>query len=206
MPEIAEIPGRGIFFFKKVLAVISSLKVILLAAAVVALFAAGITTLTFTEFYSSIKPEKTVSDVVPSEYGLEYENPALQTEDGISLDAWFVPSGEKTNRTIVVLHGYLFDKNPVFPMADFLHEGFNILLPDFRCMGRSGGSYTSRGFHEKKDVAAAVKYLRKRNQTAIGLFEFSMGGAVAIMAAKNKGIDPVAADSNFAGLNDREKL
>ena len=155
--------------------------------------------------YSSIKPEKTVSDVVPSEYGLEYENLALQTEDGISLDAWFVPSGEKTNRTIVVLHGYLFNKSS-FPMADFLHEGFNILRLGFRCLGRSGGSYTSRGFRGKKDVAAAVNCLRKRNQTAIGLFGFSMGGAVAIMAAKNRGIDPVAADSSFAGLSDREKL
>ena len=66
----------------------------------------------------------------------------------------------------------------VFPMNTFLHDEFNLLLFDFRYPGRSGGSYASIGFHEKKDLEAAVKYLRnERNQSEIGLFGFSMGSS-----------------------------
>ena len=178
------------------------MKAALLVTVVVTIFVAGIVFIAFQKFYSSIKPEKNVSKITPSEYSMEYENVTLKTSDGIELDAWYVPSLKDTNRTIVVLHGYPYDKGNVFPMSTFLHDEFNLLLFDFRYMGRSGGSYTSIGFHEKKDLEAAVKYLRnERNQSEIGLFGFSMGGAVALMEAENGKVDAVVADSSYASLN-----
>ena len=41
---------------------------------------------------------------------MEYENVTLKTSDGIELDAWYVPSHKDTNKPIVVLHGYPYDK------------------------------------------------------------------------------------------------
>ena len=176
-------------------------NVILITAAVLAVSATAIIAIASLKFYSFIKPEKTVSSVKPSDYGLEYESVTLQTEDRVSLDAWFVPSKKKTDKVIVVFHGYPFDKGNILPTADFLQEEFNLLFFDFRYLGRSGGSYVSFGFHEQKDAAAAVRYLQERNQTGIGFFGISLGGAVAIMAAKDGKADAVVADSSFASLD-----
>ena len=177
------------------------MKAALWIIALIGVSTAVVVAVTFLEFYSSIKPEKKVSDVKPSDYSMEYDNVTLKTADGISLHAWQILSEKPTDRTIVVLHGYPYDKGNVFPKATFLHEEFNLFLFDFRYFGRSGGSYTSIGFHEKKDIETAVKYLKERNQSRIGLFGFSMGGAVALMEAENSKVDAVVADSSYASLN-----
>ena len=103
-------------------------NVILITAAVLAVSATAIIAIASLKFYSFIKPEKTVSSVKPSDYGLEYESVTLQTEDRVSLDAWFVPSKKKTDKVIVVFHGYPFDKGNILPTADFLQEEFNLLF------------------------------------------------------------------------------
>ena len=177
------------------------LKSLLVVLAFLFMLAVIVTGLAFSEFNSSIKPGKIVSNVTPSDYDLEYENVTLHTEDNISLDSWFVPSVSETNRSIIVLHGYPYDKGNAFPTAKFLAEEFNLLFFDFRYFGRSEGSHTSIGFNERKDVAAAVKYLRERNQTKIGLFGFSLGGAVGLMEAESSNVDAVVSDSSFASLD-----
>lgn len=153
-------------------------------------------------FYSAIRPQKFVSNTTPADFNLQYENVTLLTEDNLKLDAWFIPATDKTDKAVVVLHGYPFDKGNILPLATFLHEEFNLLLFDFRYLGRSEGSYTSVGFHEKKDLAAAVKFLRSsKNQTKIGALGFSLGGAVAIMGADKAKVDAIVTDSSYASLN-----
>ena len=102
-------------------------------------------------FISGIKPHKFISNITPSEFNLRYESVKLVTEDSIKLDAWYVPAANETKKTIIVLHGYPFDKGNVLPAVVFLHEKFNLLLLDFRYLGRSGGRYSSVGYHEQKD-------------------------------------------------------
>lgn len=172
------------------------LLLFLLLAAVIVVLAVSLST-----FYSSIRSQKFVSNTTPADLGMRYENVTLVTEDNIRLDAWFIPAANKTDKAVVVLHGYPFDKGNILPRATFLHDDFNLLLFDFRYLGKSGGSYTSIGFHEQKDLAAAVKFLRSsKNQTRTGALGFSLGGAVAIMGAKQTGLDAVVADSSYASL------
>lgn len=167
----------------------------LLAAAIVVL------AVSLSTFYSAIRPVKFVSSTTPADFNLRYENVTLVTEDSLKLDALFIPAVNKTNKAVVVLHGYPFDKGNILPLATFLHYDFNLLLFDFRYLGRSEGSYTSVGFHEQKDLDAVVKYLRGKNQTRIGALGFSLGGAVAIMGAKQTSLDAVVADSSYASLD-----
>lgn len=118
------------------------------------------------------------------------------------MDAWFVPAVNKTNKAVVVLHGYPFDKGNILPTATFLHDDFNLLLFDFRYLGRSESSYTSVGFHEQKDLTAAAEFLRSsKNQTKMGALGFSLGGAVAIMGADKVKVDAIVTDSSYASLD-----
>ena len=151
--------------------------------------------------YSAIRPQKFVSNTTPADFNLQYENVTLVTEDNLKLDTWFIPAANKTNKAVVVMHGYPFDKGNILPPATFLHDEFNLVLFDFRYLGKSEGSYNSVGIHEKKDLAAAVKYLHNsKNQTKIGALGFSLGGAVAIMGAKQNNLSAVVSDSSYASL------
>ena len=155
----------------------------------------------FSTFYQGIKPYKFVSNATPADFGLEFESLKLKTEDDLELDAWYVPASNRTDRSVIIMHGYPADKGNVLSTAVFLQERFNLLFFDFRYLGKSGGRYASLGYHEQKDLEAAVKYLRERDQERIALYGFSMGGVVALMGAESNGVDAVVADSPYASLS-----
>ena len=83
----------------------------------------------------------------------------------------------------------------------FLHGDFNLLLFDFRYLGQSEGSYSTAGAKEVEDLLAAVQFLKTRGVKEVGVWGFSMGGAVALMAIeKAPEIKAVIAESSYANL------
>jgi len=150
-------------------------------------------------FYISVCPRRFISGINPSLFGLKYEKVNFKTEDGITLKGWFIPKeGKKT--TIIVCHGYPFDKGNILPSSLFLRREYNLFLFDFRAMGESEGRYTTVGYHEKKDLLAAVDYLKSREIEKIGALGFSLGGAVIIMA-HSPDIKAIVSDSSYATLD-----
>lgn len=164
----------------------------------------------FFAFYTSIHPKKIASTINPSEFGYQYEKVSFKTEDGLTLKGWFIPAKKSPAKTIIILHGYPADKGDVLTWGIFLHEKYNLLFFDFRYCGESEGKYTSVGFYEVKDLKAAVRYLATRQDVDsknIGAMGFSLGGAVALMGAKDiPEIKAVVADSSFATLNDMAEM
>ncbi len=150
-------------------------------------------------FYISVRPRRFISDANPSSFGLKYEEVSFKTEDGIILKGWFIPK-EGKRATIVVCHGYPFDKGNILPSSLFLHKEYNLFLFDFRAMGESEGKYTTVGYHEKKDLLAAVDYLKSRGIERMGALGFSLGGAVIIMAHSSD-IKAIVSDSSYATLD-----
>ena len=139
-------------------------------------------------------------EFTPESFNLKYENVTFETSDGLKLEGWFLP-GNKNNNTIIVMHGYPTNKADVLPFSIFLVKKFNVFLFDFRSFGKSEGSYTTAGYKEVKDLDAAVKYLKSRNDAKnIGVLGFSLGGSVAIMS-KNDNIKAIVADSAYSNLN-----
>jgi uncharacterized protein len=155
-------------------------------------------------FYTSIRPLKIVSTITPKELGLAYEQVTFTTEDGLNLAGWFIPSstsGEKV-KTIILLHGYPADKGDVLPALAFLHEKYNLFLFDFRYLGQSQGSYSTAGAKETADLTAAIQYLGMRGINEVGVWGFSMGGAVALMVAPQAPeIKAIISESSYASLN-----
>ena len=151
-------------------------------------------------FYMSIHPQKIITNLEPSNLGLKCEEVTFESTDGVKLSGWFIPNN-KTKATIIVMHGYPADKVNLLGIAKFLAKDFNIFLFDFRSFGKSEGGYTTAGYLEKNDLIGAIEYLKKeKNITKIGLYGFSLGGAVALMT-NHKNAKAIVTDSAYARLS-----
>jgi pimeloyl-ACP methyl ester carboxylesterase len=157
-------------------------------------------------FWMAVRPPRLSIPGTPSDYRLKAEELTLTTADGVKLAAWLIPSATPqapaaTAPAIVVLHGYPANKADLLPIAGALHSRFTVLLVDFRSFGSSEGSATTLGFRERADLRAAVDALTQRGHTRIGVFGYSLGGAVAILgAAEDPRIRAVAAWAPFSDL------
>jgi len=153
-------------------------------------------------FYISVKPPKIKSSVTPMDYGMGYESISFTTKDQLILDGWFIPHQDPENaKTIILLHGYPADKGDVLPLTRFLNDKYNLLYFDFRYLGQSEGRYSTAGALEKEDLLTAIRFLRSRGIDEVGAWGFSMGGAVALMAAPEAPeIKAIVSDSAYARL------
>lgn len=125
----------------------------------------------------------------------------LTTSDGLRLFALYAPSA---NGAVVILsHGYKMSCSEMIPIAAILaRHGYGVLLPDQRSHGRSEGNTISFGWHEWRDLEAAVDFLVAKNPAdSIGIFGNSMGGALGIVyAARDPRIAAVVAHSPYASV------
>jgi len=155
-------------------------------------------------FYISIRPPKFISKITPRDLGLDFEEVSFVTKDGIRLRGWFVPASVegKPPSTIILLHGYPADKGNILPSMSFLNQKFNLFLFDFRYLGQSGGNYTTIGARETEDLKAAIRYLQSRGIEEVGIWGFSLGGAVALMTApETPEIKTIVSESSYASLD-----
>jgi alpha-beta hydrolase superfamily lysophospholipase len=147
-------------------------------------------------------PDEADRPATPADLGLAYEEVAFDTEDGVRLSGWFIPADRETTTAVVVLHGFTGHRLPELAgFVPWLHERHHVLQFDFRGHGESGPGQVTMGSHERRDVAAAVAYLRARGLGPIALFGVSMGAAAAILAAPDLPVAAVVADAAYARVN-----
>lgn len=147
-------------------------------------------------------PEEEGAPSTPSDLGLAYEDVRFTTEDGVTLSGWLIPAGRETRTAIVVLHGFGGHRLPELgAFVPWLQERHHVLQFDFRGHGESGAGRTTLGNHERRDVAAAVRFLESRGLGPIALFGISMGAATAINSAPDLPVAAVVADAPFAELH-----
>lgn len=153
----------------------------------------------------ALQPPRDEPRSTPQARGLAFEDVAFATEDGVDIRGWWIPAGPGAP-VVVFLHGYGASKAQSLSVAPFLHRaGYHVLAFDFRAHGASGGSYTTLGLDETKDVRAAMAWLGGRpeaDRDRVALFGWSMGGAAAILAGALPGVRALVADSSFAALDD----
>ncbi len=147
------------------------------------------------------KPKRNIGDWNPSDFGLEYSEVSFETEDGIDLKGWWID--KKSDKTLICLHGYTASRwYEVYmkPLLKILKDKrYNILYPDLRAHGKSGGSRTSFGLKEHLDLKASLDWLKKNHEEScerIGVIGYSMGGIVAIKGlVSDRRVDCAVADS-----------
>ena len=132
-------------------------------------------------------PRVDLGAAVPSDWGMDFEDVAFPTPDGIELSGWFIPGSN--GAAVVLLHGGGGGSNrtSVLSQARVLADhGYSVLAFDARGHGRSGGDGMDWGWYGDLDIAGALDFLESRPEVdpdrlaAVGL---SMGGEQAITAA-----------------------
>ena len=138
----------------------------------------------------------------PAEIGLDYQDIEMKAEDGVQLSGWFVP-GTFEKAGIVLVHGRGATRHEGLRDAIALGKlGFPMVLVDLRNSGESEESFNSMGYHEAKDVHAAVAFLQEQGIKHIGVVGYSMGASTSILAmAENQGIAAGWFDSGFSNLD-----
>ena len=143
--------------------------------------------------------------MTPFETGADFEEISFPSLSGqYQLSGWWLTRPE-TDQVVIGCHGYRGSKSELIGIATiFWRAGFNVMLFDFHGHGASAGSNVTLGYRESQDLCAAIDYAAERIPTArIGLFGYSMGASVAIMASiQRKQVRCVLADSPFARHRD----
>ncbi|MDR0199033.1 MAG: alpha/beta hydrolase [Streptococcaceae bacterium] len=127
---------------------------------------------------------------------------------GVKLSAWYVPAAVKTSKTVIVVHGYRSDRAAMRQYAELYHKlGYNVLVPDNRGAGASGGNLISYGYWDKYDIIAwAKKLVAADSNVDITLFGVSMGGATVMMASGEaslpKNVSSIIEDCGYTNVFD----
>ena len=146
-------------------------------------------------------PEGPDAPTTPADIGLEYETVRFTTEDGVTLSGWLIPAARETRTAVIVMHGFSGHRLPeLAAFVPWLQERHHVLQFDFRGHGESEGGLVTLGTHERRDVAAAVRFAESRGLGPTALFGISMGAAIAIVSAPDLPVAAVVADASFADL------
>lgn len=140
----------------------------------------------------------------PWELGVPHEPIMFQSADGLGLTGWWLPHSA-TAPVIICCHGHSGSKADNLGIGTNLwRAGYNILLFDFRGRGDSDAWPHTLISREVDDLLAAVAYAKQRAPEApIGVVGYSMGAAVAILAAaREPAIAALVADSSFTAGSD----
>jgi fermentation-respiration switch protein FrsA (DUF1100 family) len=128
---------------------------------------------------------------------------AIKAADGVALrGTWFPLAGAA--KTVILLHGVTWTRNGSLKyLPSFRSRGFNVLAIDHRRHGASGGSSSTFGWYERRDVSAWIDWIlgEMGPSSLVGSHGESMGAAIALQHAA---IDPrlsfVVADCPFSDL------
>jgi len=150
------------------------------------------------QFLLSIHPPKHVSTNKPE----KYENVSFKTEDGLTIRGWLLES-KNASSTIIIGHGYPFDKGNILPVVEYLYPKYNLLLYDHRFFGESDGKISTVGAKETKDVQAAIEYVKEHKKGKIALYGFSLSASAMLMSKPD--VDAIIADSPYANLENMAK-
>ena len=136
--------------------------------------------------------------------------------DGTPIDVWVINARDAKNQptkaaaTVVVLHSLSYGKGsyPYIGVAERLaKKGYDVVLPDLRHHGRSGGKYITFGVKEKEDIKVVIDKLLAEQAVneKICVFGVNLGAAVGIQYAaiddRCKGVVAVAPYQDFRNIS-----
>ena len=110
---------------------------------------------------------------------------SIQSVDGLKLSGEYALNFEPTNRWAITVHGYRGSHAQMFTFAAYFgRQGYNVLMPDLRGCGESGGDFIGMGWPDRLDMLEWIGWIIQRDPDAqIVLHGISMGGATVMMTA-----------------------
>lgn len=177
------------------------LKLILAVAAAYLLFLALVFFLQDRLLYFPGMPGRELT-ASPADVGLDYEEAAIDTADGLRLHGWFVPADGTPRATLLFFHGNAGNISHRLESIRQFHDlGLSVLIVDYRGYGRSEGHPSEEGTY--RDAAAAWEHLTAERGVAasdIVIFGRSIGGSIAAWLAARRTPGALIVESAFASL------
>lgn len=150
-----------------------------------------------------VRIPKPRNEGTPLDGQMPFDTWTIPVEPGIVLEAWAIRRKDP-HGVVVLFHGYADRKSSDLGEAKaFFDQGWAPVLVDLRGSGGSSGDTTSIGFHEARDVAAAVRFVRAKSpQTPLVVWGASMGAAATLRAvgALEVPVDGLVMEAPFATL------
>ena len=141
--------------------------------------------------------------VTPAAHGLPYEDVSIRTQDGETLNAWWVPAPEPRG-AVVLFHGNAGNISHRIDYARMFRAlGYSTLLVDYRGYGKSTGSPSEEGTY--RDALASWRWLtetRGVRAADVVVFGESLGGAVACWLAERHPPRALVLASTFTSVPD----
>ena len=109
----------------------------------------------------------------------------IESEDGLKLWGKMYFQEEKTDKWVIIAHGYTSSSEHIQPIAlNFYNQGYNVLTPDMRAHGNSEGKFIGMGWLDRKDMLKWIDYVVNFDPNSqIVLYGESMGGATVMMTS-----------------------
>jgi hypothetical protein len=111
--------------------------------------------------------------------GADLADVSITTPDNVILRAWMIHSHHPNGEAVLLLHGLGDNRVGMTGYAQLLlADGFNVLLPDARAHGVSGGPLATFGLLERNDIHQWLNFMEVQDHPSciFGLGE-SMGAA-----------------------------
>ncbi|MHC1684076.1 MAG: alpha/beta hydrolase [Clostridiaceae bacterium] len=134
-----------------------------------------------------------------------FENVSITSYDNLKLSAAYLKNNEKSNKTVILVHGYAGHRNDMYFISRFYYEklGFNLLIPDLRGHGKSEGNYIGMGWKDRMDILKWIDYIGDGSQ--IVLHGISMGGGTVLMVSGESlpsNVKCIISDCAFSGAKE----
>jgi fermentation-respiration switch protein FrsA (DUF1100 family) len=139
----------------------------------------------------------------PDSIGLAYQHLDILTQDGVNLDAWYVPVSDPRG-TVLFFHGNAGNISHRLESLKIFNElGLATLIFDYRGYGQSEGEISEDGIY--RDANAVWRHLTEEMEippSQIVLFGRSLGAAVAAYVASQQEPGALILESGFVSVPD----
>ncbi|UCG57603.1 MAG: alpha/beta hydrolase [Phycisphaerales bacterium] len=139
----------------------------------------------------------------PRDCGLDFEDVAFETDDGLQLSGWYIPAGG-SETTVLFCHGNAGNiMHRLDSIRMFYALGLNCLIFDYRGYGKSEGKPGEKGTY--LDARAAYRWLIEQKAALpedIIVFGRSLGGSIAANLASQVTVGGLVVESAFTSYVD----
>jgi alpha-beta hydrolase superfamily lysophospholipase len=141
----------------------------------------------------------------PSMFGHQYENQYLETPDGQTLHAWFMPSSTQNKKGLVTFfHGNAQNLSAHWRILRWMiNDGFDLIIYDYRGYGLSTGKANREGIYRDSLLMLehSKKIYEKGSYPSFIVYAQSLGGAIGARAVtdwkSHQLVDLIVLDSTF---------
>ncbi len=135
----------------------------------------------------------------------DFSSVSISATDGVPLHAWNLRPRTRSGQAVILFHGLSDNRLGVISYAQiFLRYGYDVLMPDARAHGASGGDLATYGLRESGDIRIWLEWVEKNEHPSCTYgFAESMGTAGLLQSLESETrFCAVVAESPFSNFRE----